>query len=83
MKVDDPKNYEVVIDYPRQKTHEELKHGADCISEDKQFAYRLVYADDGAGRDAFISDGLKTITTATKDGNRMTYNRLSQKGERE
>lgn len=83
MKVDDPKNYEVVIDYPRQKTHEELKHGADCITPDGKYAYRLVYADDGAGRDAFISDGLKTITTATKDGNRMTYNRLSQKGERE
>lgn len=83
MKVDDPKNYEVVIDYPKQKTHEELKHGADCISPDGKYAYRLVYTDDGAGRDAFISDGLKTITTTTKDSSRMTYNRLSQKGERE
>ena len=83
MKVDDEQNYEIVIDYPKQKTHEELKHGADCTTPDGKYAYRLVYADDGAGRDAFISDGLETITTPTQDTNRLTYNRLSQKGDRE
>ena len=83
MKVDDPKNYEIVINYPNQNTHDELLHGADCISADGKSAYRLVYINDGRRRDAVICDGLETVTVDTKDFNRLTYNYLAQKGERE
>lgn len=81
MQVDSVNNFEIVIDYPNQKTHKELKHGGDCISQDGKLAYRLVYADDGCGRDAFLSTGLETLTT-TQDTARITYNQLAQQGER-
>ena len=79
MKVDSLSNFEVIVDYAGQETHDDLKHGADCVSEDGNTAYRLVYIDDGKGNDYYLTAGLEDVysTARGQESSRVTYNKLA------